>query len=188
MLAYSPDYSEVVPRCYAVKSREFTVSDIRQTVRAILCDGFSWFNDQDQLVVERRIHQVRIYCKCARASQGCLDTTFLECVLDFDASGMWIGNLHVAAAYRQQGLGRALVHVAESIAGAMTMRDINVFPLQGSQSFWSKMGYTPKPTMTRVLCKDVFAERHLAAWEVEHQVGQCAAGEDSLHNSLHVSF
>ena len=114
-----------------MKSREFTVNDIRQTVRTILCDGFSWFNDQDQLVVERRIHQVRIFCKCARASRRCLDTTFLECCLDFDASGMWIGNLQVAAAYRRRGLGRALVHVAESIAGAMTMRDINVFPLQG---------------------------------------------------------
>ena len=101
---------------------------------------------------------------------------------------MWIGNLQVAAAYRRRGLGRALVHVAESIAGAMTMRDINVFPLQGSLSFWSKMGYTPKPTMTRVLCKDVFAERPLAAWEVEHQDHHRAAGEDSLHNWLHVSF
>ncbi len=60
------------------------------------------------------------------------------------------------------------MHVAESIAGAMTMRDINVFPLQGSLSFWSKMGYTPKPYMTRVLCKDLFVARDLDAWKVEH--------------------
>ena len=170
-----------------MKAREFTVSDIRQIVRTIR-DDFSWFHDQDQLVVERRIHQVRIFCNCERASRGCLDKTFFECWLDFDASGMWIGNLQVAAAYRRRGIGRALVHVAESIAGAMTMRDINVFPLQGSLSFWSKMGYTHKPTMTRVLCKDVFVARDLAAWKVEHQDRYHAAGEDSLHNSLHVSF
>ena len=43
----------------------------------------------------------------------------------------------------------------------MTMRDINVFPLQSSKGFWLKMGYTPKRDVTRVLCKDVFGERHL---------------------------
>ncbi len=171
-----------------MKSREFTVSDIRHTVRKILCAGFSWFNDQDQLVVERRIHQVRIFCNCRRASRGCLDRTILECRLDFNASGMWIGNLQVAAAYRRRGTGRALVQVAERIAGAMTMRDINVFPLQGSLSFWSKMGYTPRPCMARVLFKDVSMAPDLAAWEVEHQDRHRAAGEDSLQNSLHVSF
>ena len=168
-------------------SRGFTVSDIRHIVRTIR-DDFSWFDDQDQLVVERRIHQVRIFCNCERASRGCLDKTFFECWLDFDASEMWLGNLQVAAAYRRRGIGRALVRMVESIAGAMTMRDINVFPLQGSLSFWSKMGYTPRPCMARVLFKDVSMAPDLAAWEVEHQDRHRAAGEDSLQNSLHVSF
>ena len=53
------------------------------------------------------------------------------------------------------------MQVAESIAGAMTMRDINVFPLQSSKRFWAKMGYTPKRGVTRVLYKDDFGERHL---------------------------
>jgi GNAT superfamily N-acetyltransferase len=152
-----------------VKSSEFSVGNIRQTVRRILCDDFSWCDDQDQLVVEQQIHQVRIFIRCDRAARGCLGKTLLDCSLDFDACEMWIGNLHVAAAYRRRGRGRALVRLAESIAGATMMRDINVFPLQGSLSFWSKMGYTPKPYISRVLVKDVFVVRDLAEYQERHR-------------------
>ena len=144
-----------------MNSGAFSVSDIRQTVRKVLCDGFSWFNDEDQLVVEQQIRQVRVFYACVQASRGCPDASFLECRLDFDSSEMWIGNLQVAQAYRLRGLGRELVQVAETIAAATQRREINVFPLPSSLDFWRKLGYTKKPRATRVLCNSV-VERELA--------------------------
>ena len=97
-----------------MKSGTFSVSDIWKATRRVLCDGFSWFDDEDQLVVEQEIRQVRVFYACMQASRRCPDATFLECRLDFDSSEMWIGNLHVAEAYRLRGLGRELVQVRAS--------------------------------------------------------------------------
>ena len=152
-----------------MKSGAFSVSDICQTARRVLCDGFSWFNDEDQLVVEQQIRQVRVFYACVQASRGCPDATFLECRLDFDSSEMWIGNLQVAEAYRLRGLGRELVQVAETISAATQRREINVFPLPRSLAFWRKLGYTAKTGMTRVLSKDVFVGCGLAAWQEGHK-------------------
>ena len=137
-------------------------SEIRQVVRTILCDAFSWFDEDDLLVVEQQVRQVRVFYACFRASRGPPDATFLECRCDSDASEMWIGNLQVSAAHRLQGLGRELVRAAERIAAAMEMREINIFPLSGAVDFWQKMGYRKKPRTTRVLCKNVVVEGELA--------------------------
>jgi len=147
----------------------YTVSDIGQTVGAIFDDRFSWFHDEDPLVVEQGIRQVRILYICQRASRGAPDTTFLECRLDFDSSEAWIANLQVAASYRLQGLGRELVQVAEAIVGRMGIPVVNVFPLPSSLDFWWKMGYTPRPCMTRVLRRDLSVEGNPAGWENRFQ-------------------
>ena len=133
----------------------YTVSEMRETVRAVLNDRFPWFHDEDPLVVEEGIRRARIFYTCHRASRGCPDTTFLEIRLDFDSGEAWIANLQVAAAYRRQGFGRELVRVTEAIAGAMGIRFVNVFSLPSSLDFWRKMRYTPRPHMTRVLRRDL---------------------------------
>jgi len=148
-----------------VKLCAYTVSDIGQTVRAIFDDRFSWFHDEDPLVVERGIRQVRIFYTCQRASRGAPDTTFLECRLDLDSSETWIANLQVTASYRSQGLGRELVQVAEAITGRMGIRVVNVFPMPSSLDFWRKMGYTPRPCMTRVLRRKLSVGSNPAGWK-----------------------
>jgi GNAT superfamily N-acetyltransferase len=137
-------------------------SEIRQVVSTILCDTFSWFNKDDPLVVEQQVRQVRVFYACFRDSRGFPNGTILECRIDLDAGNMWIGNLQVSAAHRLQGLGRELARVAERLAVALEMREINIFPLLGSVDFWRKMGYTKKPRTTRVLCKNVVVKRELA--------------------------
>lgn len=113
----------------------YTVSEIRETVRAVFDDRFSWFHDEDPLVVEQGIRQVRIFYACMRASRGAPDTTFLECRLDLDSSEAWIANLQGAAACRGQGIGRELVQVAQAVAGRMGIPVVNVFPLPTSLDF-----------------------------------------------------
>ena len=147
----------------------YTVSEMRETVRAIFDDRFCWFHDEDPLVVEQGIRQVRIFYACMRASRGAPDTTFLECRLDFDFGETWIANLQVTASYRSQGLGRKLVQVAEAIANGMGIRVVNVFPLPSSLDFWWKMGYTPRPCMTRVLRRELSVGGNSAGWENEYQ-------------------
>ena len=142
-------------RCCAVKLCAYTVSEIQETVRVVFDDRFSWFHDEDPLVVEEGIRRVRVFYTCHRASRGCPDTTFLEFRLDFDSGEAWIANLQVAAAYRRQGFGRELVQVAEAIAETTGIRFVNVFPLPRSLDFWRKMGYTPRPCITRVLRRDL---------------------------------
>ncbi len=137
----------------------FTESQLRQKVRTILCDSFSWFEQDDPLVVEQRVRQVSVFYACLRASRGSPDASSLECRFDFDAREMWISRLQVSVVNRSQGLGRELVQVAEVIAAATGMRVINIFPLSGSVDFWRKMGYTKRPRTTRVLCKNVVVER-----------------------------
>ena len=130
-------------------------NEIRQIVRAILRDALSWFDEDDPLVVEQQIRQVRVSYAPSQASRGSPSATFLECRLDLDSSEMWIGHLQVAVARRWQGLGRELVGVAERIAAALEMREINIFPLSGSVDFWRKMRYIKKPQTPRVFCKHV---------------------------------
>ena len=186
VLAFSSRNLRSAPKWFSMKLDAFTVSGIRQTVRTILCNDFSSFSQEDQLVVEQRIGQVRIYYSCERAAGGCPATTFLECWVDLNSNEMWIGNLHVATACRMRGLGRSLVQVAAKIAAAFEMREINVFPLQGSLDFWRKMGYERKPCTARVLYKDVVVGRDVVVRVNESQDLCREARCDSLHTTSHI--
>ena len=89
-------------------------------------DTFSWFDNDDLLLVEQRVRQVRVFYACCRASRGNQDTTFLDGRFELDASEAWIGRLQVSTKYRLQGLGRELVLAAERISSAIEMREIKI--------------------------------------------------------------
>jgi len=153
-----------------------TVSDIYQTVHGILSAGFFWFDQDDPLVVECGVPQVRVFYVSTRASPGSGDTTFLDCRLNFDSREMWVGSIQVAASYRRQGLGQQLVQTAEDIAHAMEIGVVNVFPLTCSEHFWLKMGYTPRPRTARVLWKHPNDRVGVTAM---NSIGRCPKAEIS---------
>ena len=131
-----------------------SISHVRDIARKVFECEFHWFDQSDPIVVEGAFPVVRVFYVCTEESRSD-QRAYVDCRLDFNACEMWFGNLHVAAAYRMGGLGRALVQVSETMAAAMKMREIYVFPLRGSLGFWCKMGYASTPGATLVLHKNV---------------------------------
>ena len=106
-------------------------------------------------------------------------------LLSLNSNEMWIGNLQIATACRMRGLGRSLVQVAAKIAAAFEMREINVFPLQGTLDFWRKMD-TVQNHARHVFCKDVFVGRDVVVRVNESQDLCRETRDDSLHAMSHV--
>ncbi len=67
----------------------------------------------------------------------------------------WIGDLFVKPDLRLSGAGTQLVRAAESLVVKLDVAAINVWPLNRSEGFWQKMGYSPHQSISRALSKRV---------------------------------
>ena len=132
-----------------------TVLDMENAVKCAFRKMFSCFSSDDTIVYEKVHRNVRIvyYSKILSISPS--DLTCIELNFCLDTEDMWIGLLHVAKPFRSVGLGSQLVRAAEEVAHLMGLRNINVFPLHHTESFWLKMGYRPHYRTARVLSKYV---------------------------------
>ena len=132
-----------------------TAHDIENTVKWIFRKMVPYFNSDDTFIYEKVHQNVKIVYYSKLVSVPPSDLTGIELYLCLDTGKIWIGALHVAVSFRSIGLGRQLVRAAEEVARSMDFRNINVFPLQSSRSFWLKMGYQPHYCTSRVLSKSV---------------------------------
>lgn len=132
-----------------------TVRVIWETARTIFGEVFPHFSPDDQIVVEERTRPLILTYVSSRMSPDARDLTRLELCFHLDRSEMWISWLAVATQLRLVGVGSQLVNVAETIAQAIGVQSICVFPLVSANTFWEKMGYFSHLGAARVLCKQL---------------------------------
>ena len=132
-----------------------TVPDMENTVKWIFRKMVPYFNSDDTFICEKVHRNVKIVYYSKLVSVPPSDLTGIELYLCLDTGEIWIGALHVAVSFRSIGLGLQLVHAAEEVARSMDFRNINVFPLQLSRSFWLKMGYRTHCCTNRALSKSL---------------------------------
>ena len=130
-----------------------TVSDMENTMKWILRKMVPYFSSDDTFVYEKVHRNVKIVYYSKLLSDIPFDLTGIELYFCLDTKDMWIGFIHVAFPLRSIGIGRQLVCTAEEVARSMDFRNIKVFPLQSSKSFWLKMGYRPHCCTNRALSK-----------------------------------
>jgi GNAT superfamily N-acetyltransferase len=124
-------------------------------MRSSLVEATTCFRQEDSVVVDNRLSQIRLIYICRQASSGPHDATRMECRIHCDSREVWIGTLHVASADRLKGLGRQLVLAVEQMAHKLDLKVIHVLPLASAQRFWENLGYMPHPSTVRVLSKGV---------------------------------
>ena len=137
-----------------------TAHDIENMAICIFRKEVSFFSKNDTLIYEKVHRNVKIVYYSKLLSDIQSDLTGIELYFCLDTGEIWIGALHVAVSFRSIGLGLQLVRAAEEVARSMDFRNINVFPLQSSRSFWLKMGYKPHRCTARVLHKSVNPHCH----------------------------
>ena len=139
--------------------RSSTAQPIGETVRTAFGEAFSYYSEADPLVVEEGKFEIRISYVSLRTSPDPSNVTCVTLHFRFDANEMWIGSLSVAIPFRSNGLGRQLVEAAETIARAIEIPSVMVYPFTSARSFWEKMGYCPHCWRARVLSKIVHVDQ-----------------------------
>ena len=131
----------------------YTLSDIEDAVHCVFRKVIFCYSSDNTLVIEKVNHNIRIVYSSERTSVLPSDPTWMELNLRLDTEEMWISSLHVAVPFQSIGLGRQLVHAAEETARSVNFKNICVFPLQSSRSFWKKLGYRVHYCTHRALSK-----------------------------------
>ena len=132
---------------------------IGETVPTAFGEAFSYYSQADPLVLEEGQFEIRIFYVSLRTSPDPSNVTRVTLHFRFDTNEMWIGSLSVATPFRLIGLGRQLVEAAETIARAIGIPSVKVYPFTSARSFWEKMGYCPHRCTARVLSKDVHIDQ-----------------------------
>lgn len=128
-------------------------SDIETEVKNVFRKEISCFRDDDITIRNEANRVVHIKYNSQPLSTSPYNSTEIDLYFCLDTKYMWISSLHVAASFRSIGIGRQLVHAAEETARSMDFKNICVFPLQSSKSFWEKLGYRVHYCTYRALSK-----------------------------------
>ena len=137
-----------------------TTPDIENMAIKIFRKEVSFSSNNDILIYEKVHRNVKIIYYLKLVSVPPSDLSGIELNLCLDTGEIWIGALHVSASFRSNGIGRQLVRAAEEVARSIDFKNINIFPLKPSQSFWLKMGFQPHHCTVRVLSKSLNNHYH----------------------------
>ncbi len=108
----------------------------------------------EKITIDNTFNRIRVvYSTSTQPSQ--LEFTRIQVTIHKQSKEAWIGDLLVDPDRRFTGIGTRLVEAAESLALAMDVAIVNVWPLHQSSGFWRKMGYRPHKSMSRALSKAV---------------------------------
>jgi GNAT superfamily N-acetyltransferase len=71
------------------------------------------------------------------------------------STSLFIHDLALLPAHRGQGAARALVHAVFTAGNSLGLASASLLSVQGSQAFWQRQGFLPRPDLERQITQTV---------------------------------